>query len=98
MTREGAEAKGRRYLVEGRLTVVACEDWQVEALCKGDSGHMYVLGYTRDGWWCECPATRCSHLVALQLVTAPRRVSTRPDHAPTRPAPHWANATGARRP
>ena len=82
MTREGAEAKGRRYLTEGRLTVLECGDWLVDATCKGDSGHVYVLGYTRDGWWCECPAVRCSHLVALQLVTAPRRTGTRPDHAP----------------
>lgn len=82
MSREGADAKGRRYLTEGRLTVLECHDWQVSASCKGDSGHVYVLGYTRDGWWCECPAIHCSHLVALQLVTAPRRPSTPPAHAP----------------
>jgi uncharacterized Zn finger protein len=95
MTREGAEAKGRRYLTEGRLTVLRCQDWLVDAACKGDSGHVYVLGYTRDGWWCECPAVRCSHLIALQLVTSPRRVSTRPEHAPTRPAAAGADASGA---
>jgi hypothetical protein len=93
--RERADVKARRYLAEGRLTVMTCGEWQVEAACKGDSGHVYVLGYSRDGWWCECPAVRCSHLIALQLVTSPRRVSTRPGQTPTRPAPARAAFTGA---
>jgi hypothetical protein len=90
--REDARTKARRCLCGGRLTVLRCDDWLVEATCKSDSGHVYVLGYTRDGWGCECPATRCSHLVALQLVTAPRRVSTWPEHVPTRPAPARTDA------
>lgn len=80
--REGVEAKGRRYLVEGRLivtTVDASRD-RIEATCRG-AGEVYQLGHDRGGWWCTCPArTRCSHLTALTMVTACRaHQSGRPD-------------------
>jgi hypothetical protein len=42
----------------------------VHATCRGDSGTVYNLGHNGKGWGCTCPAKgRCSHLVALQLVT-----------------------------
>lgn len=67
------EDKGRRLLTEGRLTVVRVAGAVVVAKCKGDSGEMYDLGYDPRGngqWRCTCVARgRCSHLVALQLVT-----------------------------
>ncbi len=76
MSREPIDVKARRLLAEGRLIVTSAAPWHVEAACKGDSGHVYTVGYTRAGWWCDCPALgRCSHLTALQLVTAPRRES-----------------------
>jgi uncharacterized Zn finger protein len=66
--RESAEAKGRRYVTEGRLVVRLVDGHQIEAECRG-SGEVYRLGYRPGSWWCECPAVgRCSHLVALQLV------------------------------
>lgn len=66
---ESAEAKGRRYLTEGRLTLRKVAAHQIDATCRG-SGDIYELGYTRAGWSCGCPARgRCAHLVALQLVT-----------------------------
>jgi uncharacterized Zn finger protein len=69
--REGAEAKGRRYLVEGRLRLRRVEGLLVEADCRG-GGALYELGHDVGGWWCGCPARgRCAHLVALQLVTVP---------------------------
>lgn len=69
MARENAEAKGRRYLIEGRLTIRYVGPEGVRAHCKG-GGEFYRLGYEHGGWWCSCPAVRqCSHLVALQLVT-----------------------------
>lgn len=71
MTREDIEAKGRRYLVEGRLTVEAVAPAGVRARCRG-GGAIYRLGYDveRGEWFCSCLARgRCSHLVALQLVT-----------------------------
>jgi uncharacterized Zn finger protein len=70
MAREDVQTKGRRYVVEGRLLVHHVDSERVEASCRGQ-GAMYRLGCDdRGGWWCNCPArTRCSHLVALQLVT-----------------------------
>jgi uncharacterized Zn finger protein len=73
--RESAAVKGRRYLTEGRLTVERVDGEIVAAACKGDSGAVYRLGFdpARQDWHCTCPArTRCSHLVALMLVTVRR--------------------------
>jgi hypothetical protein len=70
MPRENAFAKGRRLLTEGRLIVRAAGPQGIRALCRGDSGEWYHAFFERDGWRCDCPALgRCSHLIALQLVT-----------------------------
>jgi hypothetical protein len=68
--REDHQTKGRRYVLEGRLVVRLAGPQGVRAICRGQ-GHWYELGWERGpGWWCSCPAaTRCAHLVALQLVT-----------------------------
>lgn len=69
MPRENAEAKGRRYLTEGRLLVRFAGPQGIRAICRGN-GEFYRVGYERGGWWCTCPAKgRCSHLIALMLVT-----------------------------
>jgi uncharacterized Zn finger protein len=70
MPPENAEAKGRRYLLEGRLHVRAVTDRHIAATCRGD-GEIYYLSGDEQGWSCSCPAAtlRCSHLVALRLVT-----------------------------
>jgi uncharacterized Zn finger protein len=67
--RESAAQKGRRYLAEGRLTVVEIGPAVVRAYCKGD-GRMWRLGWWRGRWGCSCPALtdRCAHLLALRLV------------------------------
>jgi uncharacterized Zn finger protein len=79
MARENAEAKARRYIGEGRLTLIHVDARQVLAKCKG-GGEEYVLGYRPGGWWCNCPALgRCSHLLALMLVTV--RPSRQEAHA-----------------
>ena len=75
MTVENAEAKGRRLLTEGRLTVtMLVHRGLIIAECKGDSGAVYHLKYDPlfKEWSCSCPALgkRCSHLVALKLVVA----------------------------
>ena len=67
--RESAHDKGRRLLTEGRLVVKAVSDRHISARCRGDSGEIYTLAADAQGWTCSCPAVRCSHLVALQLVT-----------------------------
>lgn len=72
-SREGAESKGRRYLLEGRLRILSVHHGRVIASCRG-SDREYHCGWVKGRWWCECEAKgRCSHLVALQMVvTAPR--------------------------
>lgn len=73
MTRENAHDKGRRYLVEGRLTVrQASRASGVIAFVRGDSGLVYRAEWSPDiDWLCNCPARtdQCAHLVALRLVT-----------------------------
>jgi uncharacterized Zn finger protein len=67
---ENADAKGARYLTEGRLRLIQVDedDGIVMAECRGD-GRMYTLGYDERGWHCDCPALgRCSHLKALGRV------------------------------
>lgn len=66
------EDKGRRLLTEGRLLVTRVHGAVIVATCRGDSGDIYQLGYDPRNrqWRCTCMARgRCSHLVALQLVT-----------------------------
>jgi uncharacterized Zn finger protein len=68
--RENVDAKGRRYLTEGRLRVAQIDSRTIEATCLGDGAELYVLGYRAGRWWCNCAArTKCSHITALQLVT-----------------------------
>lgn len=73
VTRENAQAKGRRYLTEGRLTVRQVDQRAgVLAHVRGDSGLTYRAEWCPDwGWSCNCPARtdQCAHLVALRLVT-----------------------------
>jgi uncharacterized Zn finger protein len=68
--RENAEARGRRYLTEGRLTLRHVAVDGVAAIVRGD-GAWHRAGYAEGRWYCTCPAVtvNCSHLVALRLVT-----------------------------
>jgi hypothetical protein len=69
--RENVEAKGRRYLLEGRLAVERVDASGVSARCRG-GGATYRLEVAGGEWSCSCPALRrCAHLVALELVVAP---------------------------
>jgi hypothetical protein len=68
--RENADAKGARYLTEGRLRVLQADadGGSVIAECRGD-GRVYALGYDERRWFCSCPALgRCAHLKALGRV------------------------------
>lgn len=72
MAAESVEAKARRILGAGRLLVEQLDDDQVRALCAGDSG-MYELLVDRNRASCSCAANgHCSHLLALELITARR--------------------------
>lgn len=73
-----AEDKAHRLLAEGRLTIERVDSGIIVASCRGYSGgDVYKLGFDpREGgqWRCTCEANstfrrRCSHLIALQLVT-----------------------------
>jgi uncharacterized Zn finger protein len=70
-SRESAETKGRRYLLEGRLSVKCVTDRLILANCHGDQGDEYAVGWDKklSDWRCTCPARgRCAHIVALSLV------------------------------
>jgi len=76
MTRENAETKARRYLTEGRITVIRVAGDEVRATARGD-GRIYRCGHVAGkggGWFCTCPARtdRCAHLEALRLVVVRR--------------------------
>jgi hypothetical protein len=73
---ESADEKARRLLIEGRLTVKSAGLYvnpPIVAICRGDTGEIYALGYDAEKaeWRCTCEARgdRCSHLIALRLVT-----------------------------
>lgn len=69
MTRENVETKGRRLLTDGRVVVEAVDPRRIVASVRG-SGAIHQVGYDRGAWFCTCEARgKCSHLVALQLVT-----------------------------
>lgn len=67
--RENAETKGRRYLIEGRVLLHEVRAGTVKAKVRGSDQFYEVT--LRNGYWnCNCYAKgRCSHLVAVQLVT-----------------------------
>lgn len=71
--RENAAAKARRYICEGRLIVRRVDGPHVVAYCRGD-GVMHRIEVRDDHGTCTCSARgRCSHLLALGLVTATTR-------------------------
>jgi hypothetical protein len=59
------EQKAERLLLD-RSVVIKADAARV----KGDHGEYSVI--FRDGrWWCSCPARKkCSHILAVELVTA----------------------------
>ena len=69
--RETAATKARRYLAEGRITLIDVAEFRVSARVRGD-GRIYDAGYRNGAWSCTCPARSdaCSHLRALRLTTA----------------------------
>jgi hypothetical protein len=73
VTGEPIAAKAHRLLAFGRLVVRHVDPERIVAHVRGDTGS-YDLGRDARGWWCACPAVgRCSHLIALRLVTTATR-------------------------
>lgn len=87
MPRETAEQKAVRLIADGHLKVEKVLARLVVATCEGDAA-IYHLGFdprARNGageWRCTCPELKgkCSHLIALRLVTErkPERRRTAP--------------------
>jgi hypothetical protein len=72
--RENAAAKARRLLAEGRVIVTHADGRNVSATVRDDSGAVYAVAHRPGRWSCSCehaPYGRCSHLQAVQLITAP---------------------------
>jgi hypothetical protein len=73
---ENAEARGRRYLVEGRLVITRIDAKGIVATCRGSGMVDDVTWFAGSGWRCTCPArSTCVHLHALQLVTVVDRMA-----------------------
>ena len=70
--RETAATKARRYLAEGRIIISTAEPGKVLAIARG-TGQIHHAGYSAGSWWCTCetPNDRCSHIRAIQTITAP---------------------------
>ena len=73
MARESARDKATRYLAEGRVIVTRVDRRAIVANIRGE-GAMWRTWWTPTGWACDCPhearTTRCSHIYALQRITA----------------------------
>jgi len=73
--RENAAVKAHRYLTEGRVVLLTVTTDTVAGVVRGDAALHRVDYGVRRGWRCSCPAVgRCSHLLAVGLVTAVGRV------------------------
>ena len=71
-SREGAQQKARRYLLEGRVMIRSVGRQGVRAHVRGQ-GHCYKVAYEGGGGWsCTCPArtSRVLHVIAVQIVVA----------------------------
>jgi hypothetical protein len=79
MPREDAHAKSERYLVQGRVRIMRCDEDAgfLAAEVRSDAAKIYVVAFDEGAWSCSCSAfsQRCAHLLAVQRVVVfePRR-------------------------
>lgn len=72
MSRESAQLKGARYLIEHRVNVIAATTTSFTATVCG-SGATHLVRCIAGSWGCDCPAKGpCSHLHACQAIFSPR--------------------------
>ena len=76
--REDFQAKARRLLCEGRVVIDLARGRYIRAYVRGDSGTFWEVIHDKGVWSCPCPSSRCSHVLAAQLVTAPVRTVRAP--------------------
>lgn len=71
--RENAAAKARRLLAEGRVVVTRVAGLEVDGIVRGDSSGFHRVSHRPGLWSCDCASVgrNCSHIQAVQLVTAP---------------------------
>lgn len=71
MVTERMFLKAKRLLSAGCVTVVEVDGELVRARVAGDHGEYEVSRLPGDRFRCSCPALRwrCSHVVAVELVT-----------------------------
>ncbi len=80
MSRENVNEKAIRYLAEGRIRILSCNehDAEIDADVRG-LGAVYSTGRDAHGWRCDCPSRTadCAHVIALRMITAfePRATS-----------------------
>jgi uncharacterized Zn finger protein len=76
MPREDVQAKGRRYVLEGRVQIYRVDDQVVRATVRGQ-GKVYRYGLDEgDGWWCNCPACHghaCATALQIRFGKGDRR-------------------------
>jgi hypothetical protein len=80
MSRETFQEKARRYLVEGRVRILACdeEDGTAQGEVRGH-GAIYTVSHDETGWECDCLArTECAHIAAIKCVTVLKPRELRP--------------------
>jgi uncharacterized Zn finger protein len=72
VTTERASDKAVRLLADGRVSITTVAGDRVAAVVHGDTGRHEVGHDLLMGWHCTCPTrgTACSHLMAVQRVTA----------------------------
>jgi hypothetical protein len=78
--RESARQKALRYLCEGRVRILACNEDEglVVADVRG-TGASYAVVHDSEGWSCDCESRReCCHILALRQVTVLRPREMRP--------------------
>lgn len=72
MPRESAFGKARRLLVEARVSILRAGPGVLQATVRGDSARIYRTSYAGGVWRCGCDhvaaSTRCSHVLACQLI------------------------------
>lgn len=63
--------KARRLLVDGHVHIIRAGDGELVARVKGDHSVYTVSKEKADRVRCTCPSLkwRCSHIIAVELVT-----------------------------
>ena len=74
VSRENFQEKAKRYLAEGRVRILACDE--ESGIAQGEvrgNGAVYSVSHDQTGWFCDCEArTECAHIAALKYVTVLR--------------------------